>query len=142
MISKNIVRNAVAVVVIFGHLVVFIVALGLGVFSLLRGLDAIQTLLMASPILAVVALAAFSQVMDYSGISVDEGKLSPLYAVLCIAFPVILICIILFMFYLFYLQLDRFGPDQLKVALGGVETFFGVFLGAISKSLFGNKLSK
>jgi hypothetical protein len=138
MISGNIVRNAVAVIVIFGHLFVFIIALGLGIFSLLRGLDAIQTLLMASPILAVISLAAFTQMIDNQGVYVAETKVSSLYAVLCIAFPLILICIIFVLFYLFYLQIGRFGPDQLKVALGAVETFFGVFLGAISKSLFGN----
>jgi len=60
-----------------------------------------------------------------------------IYATLCLTFPLILIGIILILFYLFYLQLDRFGPDELKIALGSVETFFGVFLGAISKSLFG-----
>jgi hypothetical protein len=137
MISKGIVRSSVAAIVIFGHLAVFIVALALGIFSILRGFDAIQTLLMASPILAAVALTAFTFVIDHQEGAPDDPKVSGFYAVLCLIFPSVLIAIIMMLFFLFYLQLDRFGPDELKIALGSVETFFGVFLGAISKSLFG-----
>jgi hypothetical protein len=85
----------------------------------------------------VIGLAAFTFVIDNQNGPKDRSKVSVLYSALCIIFPLILIVIILVLFFLFYLQLDRFGPDQLKVALGGVETFFGVFLGLISKSLFG-----
>jgi len=123
--------------VIFGHLAVFAVALSLGIFSLLQGVDALQTLLMASPILAVIALTAFTYILDNQESVADDSKVSGLFAVLCIAFPLILICAILALFYFFYLQLNKFGPDQLKIALGGVETFFGVFIGSISKTLFG-----
>ena len=42
-------------------------------------------------------------------------------------------------FYAVYVQLPGFGPEQMKIALGGIETFFGVFLGAISDTLFGKK---
>jgi heme/copper-type cytochrome/quinol oxidase subunit 2 len=142
MVDKNIVRSAVAVIVIFGHLGVFVVALALGTFSILRGFDALQTLLMASPILAVVALAAFTFIIDSQNEKDDTSRVSTLYAILCIVFPIILIGLILTLFYLFYLQLDGFGPEQLKVTLGGIETFFGVFLGAISKALFGTSPQK
>jgi len=37
--------------------------------------------------------------------------------------------------------LNGFGPEQMKIALGGIETFFGVFLGAISDTLFGKEES-
>jgi hypothetical protein len=142
MMLKSTVRNSVAVIVIFGHLAVFIVALALGIFSILRGIDAIQTLLMASPILAVVALTAFTFVIDNQEGTTEQSKVSTLYAALCIIFPLILISIILILFFLFYLQLDKFGVEELKIALGGVETFFGVFLGAISKSLFGTSIKR
>jgi hypothetical protein len=142
MIIRSVVRNLVAIIVIFGHLIVFIVALSLGIFSLLRGLDAIQTIMMASPILAVISTAAFTYVIDDYGASKDDVKVSWIYALLCIVFPVILIAVVLVLFYLFYLQLDHFGPDQLKVTLGAVETFFGIFLGSISKSLFSSPRSK
>lgn len=135
--SKQLVRNIVSIITIFGHLIVFIAALSLGIFSLLGGIDATQTLLMASPILAVTALAAFTHVLDNPEPASDQGKVSALYATLCIVFPIVLIAIIMVLFYLFYVQLDRFGPDQLKISLGAVETFFGAFIGAISRALFG-----
>ena len=62
--SKQLVRNIVSIITIFGHLIVFIAALSLGIFSLLGGIDVTQTLLMASPILVVTALAAFTHVLD------------------------------------------------------------------------------
>ena len=82
-------------------------------------------------------IPAFTFVIDHEEGASDDAKVSGFYATLCLTFPMILIGIILILFYLFHLQLDRFGPDELKIALGSVETFFGVFLGAISKLLFG-----
>ena len=35
-----------------------------------------------------------------------------------------------------YLDGDRFGPNELKIALGVVETFFGIFISLITESLF------
>ncbi|QND55654.1 hypothetical protein [Mesorhizobium huakuii] len=130
-------RTVVSVVAIFGHLFVFLVGIALGVFSLLSGVDAMQTLLMASPVLAVIAFGAFSNVIANRTGQPAPEKVSGTFALLCVAFPVILISLVLVLFWLFYQQLDHFGPDQLKIALGGVETFFGVYIGMISKSLFG-----
>ena len=140
MATKVIVRNSVAAIAIFGHISVFAVALSLGIFSILRGVDALQTLLMASPVLAVIALSAFSRIME-SGHDADE-QVSTLYAIVCIVFPVLLIAAIMALFYLFYMQLDGFGLDQLKVSLGAVETFFGVYVGGISKTLFGDNSAR
>ncbi|WP_189637717.1 hypothetical protein [Rhizobium phaseoli] len=97
-----------------------------------------QTLLMASPVLAVIAFGAFSNIMENRTGNRDSIKVSATYAIVCSVFPIFLVFIILALFWLFYQQLNHFGPDQLKIALGGVETFFGVFIGMISKSLFGN----
>ena len=138
ILRKDFVRTSVAVIVIFGHLAVFISALTLGVFSLLGGTDAIQTLLMATPVLSTTALAAFSDVIA-RGDSVSQPenpKVSALYTILAIIFPLILLALIFIIFYLFWIQLDGFGPDQLKISLGCLETFFGIYLGAIAKSLF------
>lgn len=134
---RELLRSVVSTIVIFGHLAVFLAGMALGIFSLLNRNDALQTVLMASPILAVIALAAFANIMENSSVSKDNISVKLMYSVVCIVFPTVLIAIILALFYIFYLQLDGFGPDQLKITLGGVETFFGVFIGAISKSLFG-----
>jgi hypothetical protein len=137
MVKKATASTVVAIVVIFGHVLVFGVALSLGVFAQLRGVDAIQTLLMASPILAAIAIAAFTSVLDNSIARDESERVSTLYFVLVVSFPVILVLALLSLFFLFFSQIDTLGPDQLKISLGAVETFFGVFLGAISRSLFG-----
>ncbi|TPM35524.1 hypothetical protein [Mesorhizobium sp. B2-3-5] len=135
--NLGVLRALVSVIVIFGHLLVFLTAMALGVFSLLGGVDAMQTLLMASPVLAVIAFGAFSNVIENKADPSERTRVSLMYATICVVFPLFLVGLVLALFWLFYQQLDHFGPDQLKITLGGVETFFGVFIGMISKSLFG-----
>jgi len=104
----------------------------------MSGTDAIQTLLMATPVLSTTALAAFSHVMNGPiEPAAKRASVSALYMVFSVSFPLALLALIFSIFYLFWLQVDGFGPDQLKIALGALETFFGVYLGVISKSLFG-----
>jgi hypothetical protein len=54
-------------------------------------------------------------------------------------FPTALIGCIFIVFFAVYKEVPGFGPGNMKIALGGIETFFGVFLGAISDSLFGTR---
>lgn len=125
-----------ALIVIFGHILVFIAGLALGVFRLMSGTDALQTVLMASPILASTALAGMSHILNRKA-GYQTSSEDPFSIVLCLILPTILIAIILAVFILFYVQVDGFGPEQLKITLGAIETTLGAFLGAISKKLFG-----
>ena len=52
------IRVIVAIIILGGHFLVFFFGLLLGVFGPLIGADAVQTVLMASPVLAVTATAA------------------------------------------------------------------------------------
>ena len=65
--------------------------------------------------------------------------MSGLFAFVTVFFPTALIVCVFVVFYAVYVQLPGFGPEEMKIALGGIETFFGVFLGAISDTLFGKK---
>lgn len=136
------VKSWVASIVIFGHLLVFFCGMMLGIFSLLSGIDAIQTILIACPVLSTTAFAAFGHVMS----EIDEAPrnrvsrdVSKLFTIIVLVFPTLLLLAILSLFLLFWAQLDGFGPEQLKITLGALETFFGVYLGAISKKLFGTQ---
>ena len=44
---------------------------------------------------------------------------------------------ILVLFVAAYYQVNHFGPEQLKIYIGFIETFFGIYVGAISDHLFG-----
>lgn len=136
------VKSWVACIVIFGHLLVFIFGTALGILSLLSGIDAIQTILIACPVLSTTAFAAFGHVMSEMDEAPHERanrNVSKLFTIIVLVFPTALLLAILSLFFLFWAQLDGFGPDQLKIALGALETFFGVYLGAISKKLFGSQ---
>ncbi len=133
------IRVVVALIILGGHFLVFFCGLLLGVFGPLLGTDAVQTVLMASPVLGVTATAALMFAMR-GETGIHRGrKVTGLFAFVTIFFPLALILCIFVVFYALYVELSGFGPEQMKIALGGIETFFGVFLGAISDTLFGKK---
>ncbi|MBD8662702.1 hypothetical protein IFT59_05500 [Rhizobium sp. CFBP 8752] len=134
---KAVLTGSVALVIIFGHLGVFFTGLLVGVFRLMIGSDALQTLLMASPVLASTAVAALTHMLTKDAQSADRANEDPFVVVLCLSIPLLLLSAIFLIFILFYWQVDGFGPDQLKLTLGALESAFGAFLGAISKKLFG-----
>jgi hypothetical protein len=135
------IRVIVAIIILGGHFLVFFFGLLLGVFGPLIGADAVQTVLMASPVLAVTATAALMFALR-GEVGIHRGrKVTGLFVFVTIFFPTALIACVFVVFYALYVELNGFGPEQMKIALGGIETFFGVFLGAISDTLFGKKES-
>jgi hypothetical protein len=131
------IRALVALIILVGHFVVFLAGLLLGVFGPLTGTDAAQIVLMASPVLAVTATAALMWILRGETEIVKGLKVTIPFAVITIFFPIALLLCILLIFFANYRQVTGFGPEQLKISLGGIETFFGVYLGAISDKLFG-----
>ena len=90
---------------------------------------------------AVTATAALMFALR-GEVGIHRGrKVTGLFAFVTIFFPTALIACVFVVFYALYVELNGFGPEQMKIALGGIETFFGVFLGAISDTLFGKKES-
>jgi hypothetical protein len=133
------VRTIVAVIILGGHFLVFFFGLLLGVFGPLIGADVVQTILMASPILAVTATAALMFALK-GELKIKQGsKVTGLFLFVVLFFPSALLVCIFMIFFAIYKQVPGFGPTQMKIALGAIETFFGVFLGAISDALFGSK---
>jgi hypothetical protein len=131
------IRTVVALIILLGHFFVFFFGLLLGVLGPLLGSDALQTVLMASPVLAVTATAALKFALSGEG-GIEKGiRVSGLFAFVTTFFPIALIVCIFIIFFAVYRQTPGFGPDEMKISLGGIETFFGVFLGAISDKLFG-----
>lgn len=131
------IRTVVALIILVGHFLVFAAGGMLGFFGPLRGTDLAQVVLIASPVLAVTATAAFRFLLaGQYGVAMGD-KVTTVFAILVIAYPTVLILCIFGLFYAAYITLNGFGPDNLKVALGALETFFGGFIGLISDKLFG-----
>jgi hypothetical protein len=130
-------RSTVAVLVLVGHLVVFLVGLLLGVFGPLHGVDVAQTLMMASPVLGATAMSGLTYVLANERRGTKGIKVSHVFAFVVIFLPVVLLASILLIFYFVYIQVPGFGPDNMKISLGAIETIFGGYLGAISTRLFG-----
>jgi hypothetical protein len=132
------VRTTVAIIILGGHFLVFFFGLLLGVFGPLVGADVVQTILMASPILATTATAALMFALK-GELKIKHGsKVTGLFLFVTLFFPSALLVCIFLIFFAIYKQVPGFGPTQMKIALGSIETFFGVFLGAISEALFGS----
>jgi hypothetical protein len=131
------VRSVVASIILVGHLLIFFAGIALGLFGPLRGSDLVQVLLIASPVLAVTATSALRFAFE-GEVRIDKGeKITPIFLGVAIGFPLALIFSTLFLFWALYRQLNGFGPNELKVGLGAIETFFGVFIGLIGEQLFG-----
>lgn len=131
------IRVAVAAIILFGHLLVFVFGLSIGLFGPLSQPDAIQTILMASPVLGLSAASALTFTLRGEAGIAKGRRVTGLFSAVVLIFPISLILSIFAIFAAFVLQLNGFGPQQMKISLGGVETFFGIFLGSISQTLFG-----
>jgi hypothetical protein len=130
------IRSAVAIIVLLGHALVFFVGLLLGVFGPLAGSDVIQTILMATPVLGTTATAALTFALR-GELNISRGsKVTGLFSFVCLFFPISRLLCIFIVFYAIYVEVPGFGPEQMKISVGSIETFFGVFLGAISDTLF------
>ena len=133
-------RNRVALIVIVGHVAVFAFGLfGLGLFGPLFGSDALQTILMATPILAVIGAAAMKWLAADRRDDPHDEPVDPTFAFVAQFLPVALICFIFLLFIATYFQARGLGPEQLRIYIGYIETFFGVYIGGISDRLFGQK---
>jgi hypothetical protein len=131
------IRSIVAAIILGGHFLVFIAGMALGLLGPLRGTDLVQTVLMASPVLALTATAAIRFVLE-GQVYIEMGqRVTPIFMAVVIAFPTALIACIFFLFWSIYRQYDGFGPTEFKIGLGAIETFFGAFIGMISDKLFG-----
>src|SRR4051812_41613188 len=84
-------RALVAVVILAGHFAVFAFGLFLGIFGPLNRTDTLQTLLMASPVLTVVAASALNYTLQADGGSRQGRKARSLFAFVVIFFPIALI---------------------------------------------------
>jgi hypothetical protein len=135
------VRILVAVIILGGHFLVFFAGLLLGIFGPLLGSDAVQTVLMASPILGVTATSALMFALRGETEIAQGSKVTAIFGFVTVFFQTALILCVFIVFYAVYKQISGFGPEQMKIALGAIETFFGVFLGAISETLFGKRAS-
>ncbi len=130
------VRVAVAFIVIIGHFLVFLIAMSFGLLNVILDQDAFEILLMASPVLAATALAGLLYILDNETNRRKGKKVAKSFSILVLSIQTLLIVVLLIIFLAFIFQFRDFGPDQLKIALGATETFFGGYLGAISKKLF------
>lgn len=135
--TQGAIRNLVAALILGGHLSIFICALLLGLVGPLKGTDLVQVVLIGSPILCVTAGAALRFVLEGHSDVWKGSSVTATFASVVILIPSALIASVLVMFYAIFKQINGFGPNELKVGLGAIETFFGIFIGMISDKLFG-----
>jgi hypothetical protein len=136
MYQKQI-RLSVGIIVIAGHISVFLFGFFiLGILTEPFSQDTLQIILMASPVLAATAVAALKYVLREE-VGDDKGeRVRWSFAVVTLGIPICLVAVILLLFLLAYYRAENFSLGSLKIALGFVETFFAVFMSAISEQLF------
>ncbi|MEO1554874.1 MAG: hypothetical protein AAFS01_00465 [Pseudomonadota bacterium] len=132
-------RNTVTFIIVFGHIFLFLYAfLAIGIAGGQIDQDFFQLILMASPVLASTALLGFKDLVDRRGRGARGKKLPSSYLVITLALPLILIVLVGAVFTLFANQYNIASPNDLKISLGVIETFFGGYIGVLAKSLYGS----
>lgn len=130
-------KNTVTLIVLGGHVLIFVYAfVVLSIFGGRISSDFFQLILMASPVLASTALLAFSKLMNDQGSGPRGKKLPLVYTLPTLGFPLLLIVLVGLVFTLFGMQSHIASPDELKISLGVLETFFGGYIGVLAKKLF------
>lgn len=135
--TKTNIRITVSLIIIFGHLLVFIIGFFLlNVLGPLEINDAIQLILMSTPILSIVSIQAMKYIMTDEIETLDNKKVSLSFSIVSIIFPSIFIFSIILIFLFTYFQIDGFSVSNMKLSLGIIETFLGIYLGMITDKLF------
>lgn len=128
----------VALIVIFGHLIVFFAGfMLLGVMTQELSTDFLQIVLMGSPVLAATSIAAVKYVLVTETEVVRGDIVNLTFTTIVVAIPLLLIAAILALFLVTYYRFEGFDLDKLKISVGVVETAFAAFMTAISDRLFG-----
>lgn len=136
--SKLKFARKLAIVIVVGHILLFMYGLAVAAFGKFSITNATQMILMGSPLLVLVALAAFRFVVG-GLVTVDDETLPQVDSASSKLIMFVAIAFLLALFVAYSMALFQ-GPtvsaDALKISVGVIETALGGYLGIIKDSLF------
>jgi hypothetical protein len=123
-----------AMIVVYGHILLFVYGFVIWQFGTLEGTETIQLILMGSPLLALVAVAAFDFVMH-----AQVSDSSPLADSIKTQMAIVVtggFLAMLFFAYTITLFNTQITASAIKLLVGSVETAFGAYIGIIKDTFF------
>ncbi|MCY6383274.1 hypothetical protein [Hoeflea prorocentri] len=134
-------RLMAAAIILIGHFA--IVAYGilmLVLFSPFQDIQkGIQVVLMASPVLAITAMAGLKHILSTATHKRRGKKVNAFYFSTVLGLPLVLIVSVLGLIYMVHHGIGNIGIEGLTLVLGAIETCFGAYIGLISDDLFGKQ---
>lgn len=135
--NENGLARRLAFILVGGHIILFLFGLIVAVFGRLTITDSIQMILMGSPLLAVVAVSAFSHILQGraiqdNGPDVDRG--------VSIFLQIVVFAFLGALFIIYAMGLFETGnfanADTIKILVGSVETVLGGYIALIKDKIF------
>ena len=126
-----------SMMLVFGHIALFFFGLLVAAFGRLELTDAVQMILMGSPLLAVIALSGFIHMMTNMTIPPDDPTVD-LSVARFLQFVVSTFIVALFIVYSMGLFRTEhiLNADSIKILVGSVETVLGGYIASIKDRLF------
>lgn len=128
----------VAGLLVFGHLAVFCACFALFVTAPIEFPDVLQLALSAIPVLGASAVLAFRDILANPAGWRMGRKVSGVFLAVTLTFPLMMYFLVFFCLSGIYFQWQSFGPENVKIAVAGIEGFFGIYVGAIATTFFGS----
>jgi hypothetical protein len=129
--------RTLAQVVVYGHVLLFIYGFFIWQFGTLDGSEAAQLILMGSPLLALVATAAFDFVMR-GQVGDDSPTADPTKVQMALVVTGGFVAM-LFVAYTITLFNTSITAPTIKLLVGSIETGFGAYIGIVKDTFFPSK---
>lgn len=139
--TRTLLSRRLTFILVFGHISLFFFGLLVAAFGRLELTDSVQMILMGSPLLAVVALSGFTQMLGAMAIPADDplvdSSVSKFVQLVSATFIVALF--IVYSMGLFRTE-NVLSADGIKILVGSVETVLGGYISTIKDKLFVSQL--
>jgi len=127
-------KTRLAQIVVYSHVGLFIYAFIIAQFGTFEGEDAAQLFLMGSPLLALVAIAAFRAVMGFP--VNDATQLANSTKVQMSITVTVAFVVLLFVAYTITMLDTTISVPSIKFAVGIIETALGGYIGIVKDVFF------
>ena len=134
IMTKLTLAKRIASIVVYGHVALFAYGLIIMLFSGYDRIDTFQMILMGSPLLAMVALAAYRFIANLPAVDQSEPADSTWVNMSTVVTAAFLVC--LFATYSIAMFNTNVEAATLKTIVGGIETALGGYLGVNRETLF------
>lgn len=124
-------------ILVYGHIGLFLYGLfGLATFGRMSLTDVTQTILMGTPVLAIVSVSAFSHIVDGNHSKASPADADPVASKMIFRVCYAFIASLFFTYSLGIFPISGFDADIIRMMVGAIETVLGAYIAVIRDKIF------